>query len=161
MYRPESCYSPAVLLRGIIAKFFSVPAKPARRFALSLAMSACKPSLTRDVFSEIPVNFAAFSSKLSSILSVVLIEILLICRMRYASICTFGMHLSRHTAFSDASQSEVSTSTALYQTRRHCAKLFNPAPRFSTERCRTFPPQTPDNHTTSSPLIFPRDGHIL
>src|ERR1035441_3794550 len=70
-YRPESCYIPSVLLRGIIFKSFSVPPNPASRFELSLAISACKPSLTREVFSVIPVNLAAFSSKLSSIFSVV------------------------------------------------------------------------------------------
>jgi hypothetical protein len=61
--------------------FFSVPPSFASLLALSTAIRVCNPNLTRDVFSEIPVNLAAFSSNSSSILSVVLNTHLMICKI--------------------------------------------------------------------------------
>ena len=64
-----------VRLRGVMRSFFSVPASFDNLLLLSWAIRACKPSLTRDVFSLIPVNLEASLSISSSILSVVLIHI--------------------------------------------------------------------------------------
>jgi hypothetical protein len=61
-----------LFLRDIRLNCFSVPPSLANRIALSLAMSASSPSLTKVVFSLIPVILDARSIKLSSILSVVL-----------------------------------------------------------------------------------------
>ena len=51
---------------------FSVPPSAARRLLLSFAMRASSPSLTKDVFSLIPVNFEALLISSSSIFKVVL-----------------------------------------------------------------------------------------
>jgi len=47
-------------LLGILFSFFSLPPKAASRFALSCAIKASKPRLTRVVFSDIPVSREAF-----------------------------------------------------------------------------------------------------
>jgi hypothetical protein len=55
-----------------MAKSFSVPPKAANLLALSLAIRASRPSLTRAVFSLIPVNSAALANNVSSMFKVVL-----------------------------------------------------------------------------------------
>src|SRR3990172_3810219 len=66
------CYFSAGLLRGIISNSFSVPPSFASLLLLSLAINASSPSLTRVVFSLMPVNSEALSINLSSIFNVVL-----------------------------------------------------------------------------------------
>ena len=63
---------------------FSVPAKAASLLALSLAIKASRPSLTREVFSLMPVNSAALASNSSSMFRVVLMtsprpDVFIIC----------------------------------------------------------------------------------
>src|SRR3989304_5532367 len=70
----EPSYASPALLRGIISNFFSVPPNLASLFSLSLAISASRPSFTREVFSLMPVSLAALSSNSSSMFSVVLIN---------------------------------------------------------------------------------------
>src|SRR3990170_6387083 len=82
----EPSYEPAALLRGGISNFFSVPPRFASLLLLSLAISASSPSLTRKVFSLMPVNFVALSSNLSSMLRVVLINSS-VCQYSYVLVC--------------------------------------------------------------------------
>ena len=85
-------------LRGIVCSSFSVPASLARRLLLSLAISASRPSRTREVFSSMPVNFAAFWSRSSSMFRVVLIGISSrIKQFQSALPCIDYMHFSRET----------------------------------------------------------------
>lgn len=67
----------------MLFNFFSVPAKSARRRALSRAMSASNPSFTSDVFSSTPESRAAFFNKSSSMFKVVRICI----NMHHLCIC--------------------------------------------------------------------------
>src|SRR5271169_5747297 len=67
------CYLFVVLLRGGACSLFSEPPSIASLLALSFAIKASRPDLTRAVFSLTPVSFAALSSNLSSMFNVVLI----------------------------------------------------------------------------------------
>jgi hypothetical protein len=60
-------------LLGTLERLLSVPPKLAKRFALSLAIRACRPRRTKVVFSETPVSFLASRRRSGSIFSVVLI----------------------------------------------------------------------------------------
>jgi len=67
-----TCYG---FLPGICSRFFSEPPNSANLFALSQAIKDSRPSLTKAVFSEIPVSFAVFSRICSSMFNVVLMGI--------------------------------------------------------------------------------------
>jgi hypothetical protein len=67
---------------GIGRSCFSVPARLAKRRALSLETKASSPRRTREVFSSTPVSVAARRKRASSMLSVVLMHI----SMHYQSI---------------------------------------------------------------------------
>ena len=66
---------PLYLLRGKASSFFSGPPNLASFLPLSRSISASRPSFTKKAVSRIPVSLPAFSSKPSSILSVVSIKI--------------------------------------------------------------------------------------
>src|SRR4030066_2435977 len=72
-YQQEPFYFSAILRRGIIFSFFSVPPSFASLLLLSIAINASNPSLTSVVFSLMPVSFETFSIRLSSMFKVVLI----------------------------------------------------------------------------------------
>src|SRR4030042_4205904 len=72
-YQQEPFYFSALLRRGIIVSYFSVPPSFESLLLLSMAINASNPSLTRVVFSLMPVSFETFLIKLSSIFKVVLI----------------------------------------------------------------------------------------
>src|SRR4030042_1140122 len=69
----EPSYFSAILRRGIISSFFSVPPSFASLLLLSMAINASNPSLTSVVFSFMPVNLETFLIRLSSMFKVVLI----------------------------------------------------------------------------------------
>lgn len=66
------CHHSAVLLRGMAFNCLSVPPSFDSRLALSFAINASRPSLTRVVFSLMPVNSDALSTRVSSMFKVVL-----------------------------------------------------------------------------------------
>ena len=70
-------YNLVDLRLGMLRNAFSVPPSLARRLLLSLAIKDSRPSLTREVFSLIPVKRDAFSRILSSMFSVVLMHIMM------------------------------------------------------------------------------------
>src|SRR4030043_905891 len=76
-YQQEPFYFSAILRRGIIFSFFSVPPSFASLLLLSIAINASNPSLTSVVFSLMPVSFETFLIRLSSMFKVVLILTLL------------------------------------------------------------------------------------
>ena len=61
---PDGCihqdHSVVDFLLGMLFTFFSLPPNAASRFALSCAINASNPFLTKVVFSEIPVSLDAF-----------------------------------------------------------------------------------------------------
>src|SRR4030043_1778478 len=92
-YQREPFYFSAILRRGIIFSFFSVPPSFASLLLLSIAMSASKPSLTSVVFSLMPVSFETFLIRLSSMFKVVLIVPSCIYMYQYARLVHM---MSRH-----------------------------------------------------------------
>ena len=81
------------LRRRGVSNCFSVPPSLASLLLLSRAINASRPSLTKEVFSLIPVSLDAFSINSSSMIKVVLMaRSLQYMSKTYALICPYQIH---------------------------------------------------------------------
>lgn len=94
-YQPKPFHASLVLRCRGVTNCCSVPPSLANLLALSRAINASRPSLTSEVPSLIPVSSAAFSTKSSSMFSVVLMPCALRCERICASVCSICMYSAR------------------------------------------------------------------